>query len=144
MKDHPPYIEKTILISAPALKVWDVLINPDYTRQWGEEFSEGTWVESDWQLASEVVWMTKDGEVGARGVITSCEPGSLLQIGFYDDVNSRPPLPLGEYSESYFLAEKSDATQFSFKAGPLPAQAIISHTLLWSNAVAKIKMLAET
>jgi hypothetical protein len=88
--------------------------------------------------------MTKDGEIGARGIVTSHEPGTLLQIGFYDDTNSHPPTPPGDYSESYFLVGKGNATQFSFKAGPLPVQAIISHTLLWSNAVARIKQLAES
>lgn len=115
-----------------------------YTRQWGATFSEGTWVESEWRLGSEVVWKTKEGEVGAKGVITVFEPPSLLAVGFYDDINSGPPEPPDEYIESYQLTSQNGATQLSFKAGPLPVQVILSHSPLWEAAVSKMKALAES
>lgn len=143
MKDHSPYIESMVSVNAPASRVWEILVSPDAIRQWGAEFSEGTWVESNWHLGSDLIWMTKEGEVGAHGVITVFEPGSHLEVDYYDDVESGPPKPPDEYSESYFLEEQNGVTKFSFKAGPLPVQVIISHTPLWDAALAKIKSLAE-
>jgi uncharacterized protein YndB with AHSA1/START domain len=137
------FIQKSIKVQASVATVWDVLLNPAYTRQWGNAFGEGVYVETDWTKGSEVLWKDKEGEVGAKGVVAVNEPHSLLKVSFYDEVDSTPPAPTGEYAESYALTEKDGISMLSVEAGPLAVKHIKIHSPLWEQALEKIKALAE-
>lgn len=54
-------IRKSVQVDAPPSKVWRVLIDPVFIKQWGNAF--------------------------------------LLKVSFYDEVDSDPNTPTGEYSE---------------------------------------------
>jgi uncharacterized protein YndB with AHSA1/START domain len=136
-------IKRNLLIDAPATKVWDVLTNPIYNIRWGNAFSEGPWVESDWQVGSSVVWKDSEGNVGAKGIVKTNDPCRLLQVVFYDEPRMEPPAPLGDYIESYALNAINDKTELIIESGPLPREHFETHSLLWDKAAAKIKDLAE-
>ena len=136
-------IHKTVLVTASASKVWEVLIDPTLIKQWGNAFSEGTYVETDWSLGSEVVWKDAEGVVGAKGIVEINQKASLLKVAFYDEIDSKPPTPTGEYSEIFRLSERGDKTLLTIEAGPLEEKFISMHSPLWEKAVLKIKALAE-
>lgn len=136
-------IKRSIEINAPAAKVWDVLVNPDYTKQWASEFSDGTYVETDWQKGSDVVWKTKEGTVGAKGIVQINNANALLKVAFYDDVDASPATPVGPYSEIYALSPTGDQTILAVESGPLSLKDNLAHAPLWDKAIEKIKRLAE-
>lgn len=142
------YLEKTtirreVAIKAPSMKVWNVLIDPSFTKQWAAQFSEGVYVETDWQKDSDVVWKDKEGNVGAKGKVMVNEAPSQLKVLFYDDANAASSTPLGTYAESYSINESEGETVLFVEAGPFVFQEADSFAPLWDKAVAKMKELAE-
>ena len=136
-------IRKSVQVNAPVAQVWKVLIDPIYTKQWGNAFHEGTYVQTDWTIGSEVLWRDKEGGVGAKGIVVENDSRSLLKVTFFDEVDSSSEIPLGEYSETYQLSEDQEGTMLLLEAGPLGKEEIDLHTSLWEKAIMKIKALAE-
>lgn len=133
----------SIEINAAPARTWAVLTGTETLRQWAAAFGEGTWAETNWAQGSEVVWKDNDGNMGAKGIILLNEPASLLKTGYYDDINSVPPTPLGEYTEIFALAEKAGGTILSTDAGPLSLKHIKVHQPMWEEALQRIKKIAE-
>ena len=50
-----------IEISAPKEKVWKVLWNEDSYRKWTVPFSEGSYIESDWQIGGRTLFLGGEG-----------------------------------------------------------------------------------
>jgi uncharacterized protein YndB with AHSA1/START domain len=136
-------IEKTIEIDAPIEKVYEVLVNPQYTRAWGNAFSAGAYVESDWKPGSEVVWKDKDGNVGAKGLVVENEPMRRITVAFYDDVNEKPPAQPGQYKEVYSVQTSRHQSRLEIVASGLPDSDVVIHSPLWDKALLMIKELAE-
>lgn len=136
-------IRTTTQVKAGKEKIWDILTDPQYTKQWASAFSPGTYVETDWQEGSEVVWKDATGDVGAKGIVTTHVPNSQLIVSFYDDVNAWKGDPLGEYAERYSVSEKDGVTTLNFEAGPLPLKYVKSHSVLWDKAIKIIEELAQ-
>jgi uncharacterized protein YndB with AHSA1/START domain len=139
-------VRKSVSIDAAAGKVWEVLLEPRFTKEWGGEFMEGCYVESDWNLGSEVIWKDGDGTPFVSGVVSDIWPESLLIVGFYDDVSSRPPEPPGEFKETYALSEEDGRTILSIIAelGPVDEETFNNASSLWDNALQEIKELSES
>jgi len=136
-------IRKEIKIQAKANNVWNVLTDTTLVKQWAAAFSEGAYVESDWQKDSEVIWKDKNGNIGTKGKVTISEPHSQLAVFFYDDVNADTSTPPGTYHEKYFLAEHDGATLLQIEAGPLKFEDATSMIPSWEKALEQMKLLAE-
>ena len=136
-------IEKTVNIAASPTAVWELLVTPALVRRWAAAFSEGTYVESDFRLGSEVIWKDSDGNIGAKGIVKQHRKMQLLEVAFFDDVNADATGPTGQYTERYVLSSESGKTRLAISAGPLPEEHYKVHEPLWTDAVEKIKLLAE-
>jgi uncharacterized protein YndB with AHSA1/START domain len=136
-------IEKTVIIAAPATAVWELIVSPALAARWAEAFSEGTYVESDFRAGSEVNWKDKDGNTGARGVVTARREMELLEVAFFDDVNPDLKQQPGQYKERYALSSEGGKTKLAISAGPLAEEHYKVHEPLWTAALEKIKSLAE-
>ncbi|MGV3766256.1 MAG: SRPBCC family protein [Chitinophagaceae bacterium] len=134
----------SIEINASPARTWAVITGKETLRRWAAAFGEGTWAETNWVQGSEVVWKDNEGNTGAKGIILVNEPGSLLKTGYYDDIRSAPPTPLGEYTEIFALAEKAGDTILSTDAGPLSLKHIKAHQPMWEDALKRIKKIAES
>ena len=142
------YLEKTIIrrkvaISSTAEKVWKVLVDPSFTRQWAAQFSEGAYVETDWEKDSDVVWKDKDGNVGAKGKVAENDAPKKLKVVFYDDVNATHETALGRYAETYSVQQNDGKILLSIEAGPVAHKEADQMAPMWDNAIAKMKELAE-
>ena len=136
-------IKKEIEVLSTAAKVWDVLVNPFYTRQWAAKFSEGTYVETDWQKDSDVIWKDKDGNVGAKGKVIESSAPSKLKVKFYDDASAAEGTALGSYTENYSITENEGNIKLTIVAGPLAFKEADQMTPMWDKALEKMKELAE-
>lgn len=136
-------IHTSIEINASAEEVWEVLTAPDYTKQWANEFGKGTYVETNWQIGTEVLWKDKGGNIGAKGKVEQHEYPSTLKIAFFDDVNSSISSPTGAYSENYLISKQGDKVTLSIEAGLLPQKDLPTHLPLWDKAIVRMKELAE-
>lgn len=76
-------VEKSIEINASAQKVWEMLTNPTFNKQWIEQFwpNFGA-LESNWEIDSAMYWKNADGEIDLVGKIIDITPGKLLRYTF--------------------------------------------------------------
>lgn len=87
------FVDQTILINAPASKVWSALTKSESTTQWASEFSSGGpkfHLESDWQLGSAVLWKSENNEIVVEGNVTALEPEKLLRFTVFDTRSEKP------------------------------------------------------
>jgi len=69
--------EDSIEIKAPPEKVWEVLTEPEYTKQ----YMFGCNAESDWRVGSPLLWRgAQDGKVYVEGKIVAIEPAKKLSF----------------------------------------------------------------
>lgn len=144
----PGYVEyasitKTIEIDASKSKVWAILTDNTKVKEWANAFSEGTYIETDWQKGSQVLWKHASGDVGAKGTIITNDKDEKLQIQYYDDADAGTDATLGMYHEVYALTELGGKTILTINAGPLQQMYYSGHEPLWVNAIAGIKHAAE-
>ena len=79
-------IKKSIDINAPKSRVWDVLTDDKYTRQWYSEFSPGTYADTDWKVGSDAKFLDhqQDGLIARIVTNKPAEELSMTFIGMSD------------------------------------------------------------
>lgn len=85
------FVDKTLAIEAPILKVWEVLTDPAFTVQWSKEFAgngPAIHVESGWKLGDKVVWRNSGRKVVAEGKVTAVRAPELLCFNVSDVANN--------------------------------------------------------
>src|SRR5690606_14685401 len=137
------FINREITINAEKEKVWEILLDKNAVKSWVAAFGEGTWVDTTWRKGTEVLWKDINGSVGAKGLVQENIPGSLLKALFYDEIETTPETPLGDYFESYALTQEGENTRLRIEAGPLPVKYVKIHAPLWERALENIRTLAE-
>jgi uncharacterized protein YndB with AHSA1/START domain len=141
------FIEKSIEISAPASKVWDVLTKQSYSDKWVNEFSPNMQLESDWKLGSPVLWKELDGKVVVEGNVTKIDPKKFLRFTVFDVEIGRTPVTEDD-GMTFELREHQGKTKLLISHGDfavLPEmQKYYDMTLdAWNKILPKIKELAE-
>jgi len=84
-------IQKSIAITAPVAKAWEVFTNPVLTRKMGGEYV------SDWKPGSFFGWKGADGILHTQGTVISVEPQKLLKHSLFDSKNSNAILSVITY-----------------------------------------------
>lgn len=138
------FVNNTIIMNAPASRVWEVLTGPElskeWIRQWWPEFDV---LVSDWRLGSQVYWRTNDGSIGAKGIVTEVKPFTSLKFTF------KPQSPESNTDRiTYELHEKGGFTTLYVSVGdfadtPLHEQCYQGALESWDKSLPKIKELSE-
>jgi uncharacterized protein YndB with AHSA1/START domain len=137
--------ENSVEIKAPAAKVWEVLVKPDFIQQW-DEVPEG-YGDDPLNMGSEMAWESEGGKI-VKLVVIDYEPLELLQLSLFNSSWTVQPAP-GEITYTYTLNEKDGSTLLSLQVGDfsiLPdGQDYYDASLEFvKDAAIKIKQLAET
>src|SRR5437762_1972 len=80
------FIKNTIVIHAPAERVWDILVNPEQTKK----YMFGCETVSDWRPGSSLMWKgSYEGKemVFVKGTIEEIKPFELLAYTTIDPNN---------------------------------------------------------
>ncbi|KAA3437875.1 SRPBCC family protein [Rufibacter hautae] len=141
-------IKKEIDIKAPKEKVWNVLVQDQYIRQWYAAFSEGAYAETDWQLGSKVLF--KDpSENGMIGKVVQHTPHEVLSVRYEgllvngkEDTQSEDAKAVQGGLETYKLLEKAGGTQIAIE-GDMTPEYFDMMSAAWDVALLKIKELSE-
>ncbi len=64
-------IHRSIDISAPVEKVWDIVIGDTTYREWTAVFCPGSYFKGDWSKGSKILFLGPDPEGGAEGGMVS-------------------------------------------------------------------------
>ena len=142
-------IHKSIDIKAPAEKVWQVLLEADYIKNWYTAFGEGIEANTDWQLGSKAVFTDQKGD-GMIGRIVTHEPIKKITIeydGFMskgqEDLTSENAISAKGSQETYTLEPTNNGTSLDITCDMDESYFEIMFDM-WENALQKIKQLAES
>ena len=130
-------------ISADPNTVWEALVTDNAIRKWAAAFAPGTYVETDWKIDSEVVWKDAAGNTCARGKVIAFERPTLLQVGFWDDLQAASTKPLDRYRETFRLETFNGKTMLHAAVGPIEKKHTDSFNSMWGKAMKLIRDLAE-
>ncbi len=142
-------IKKAIGIHAPKEKVWNVLLQDQFTRIWYAEFSEGSRAETDWSLGSKAIF-TDGGKNGLVGKVIENQPQKVISVEYqgvlvdgterYDTAEAQQMMGC---RETYRIAEQDGVTQVSIESD-MADEYFDSMAQAWDRALQKVKTLSET
>jgi uncharacterized protein YndB with AHSA1/START domain len=107
-----PYISKaSILIHAPASKVWEALTKPQLIKQ----YLFGTEVTTDWQAGSPITYKgTWDGKsYEDKGRVLQIEPGKLLVSTYWSSLGGLTDIPENYKTVRYELNAEDTGTRLT-------------------------------
>ncbi|NUM79694.1 SRPBCC domain-containing protein [bacterium] len=110
------FVRADITIKAPAVKVWDALVNPAVTRQ----YMFGCDVVSDWKIGSPVLWkgVANGKEVTfVKGYLLKLEPEKLLQYTTIDPNSDIEDIPANYLTVTYELKSSGNQTELHVSQG---------------------------
>jgi uncharacterized protein YndB with AHSA1/START domain len=136
-------------INAPAQKIWFVLWNDFYYRQWTSVFHEGSYAISDWKQGGKILFLSPDGD-GMYSQIEANEPYEYMAFKHIGIVKNFIELPLDEETktwsggmETYILRESNGTTVLQVLLDAVEAFESYFNTT-FPKAIEKIKYLSET
>jgi uncharacterized protein YndB with AHSA1/START domain len=142
-------IKKSVDIHAPKEKVWDILLNDEYTRIWYAEFSEGSHAETDWKVGSKAVFID-NSKSGLVAKVIANQPNEFISVEYQglisdgkEDYASDNATGIKGDRETYQLVEKGGETHLSIDLDISEAYFEFMSEA-WDKALQKIKALSET
>ena len=103
-----------IYIEVDAQKVWEVLINPEMTKQ----YMFGCEVICDWIIGSPILWKgSQDGVIYVKGHLLQFEPCHTFSFSVFDPNAAYPDIPENYLVVTYTLAEEESETHLKVTQG---------------------------
>ena len=112
----PLFIQNSIVINAPASRVWDALVNPEQTKK----YMFGCETVSDWKPGSTLLWKgTYEGAemVFVKGNIVSIQPEKILGYTTIDPNSGIADLPENYLTVTYALSPENGGTILTISQG---------------------------
>ncbi len=143
----------SIVINAPAAKVWNTMLDDKTYRQWTEAFSPGSHYKGDWNKGSKILFLGP-GEQGESGMVSrikenrnhefiSIEHLGMIQNG-KEDTSSEEAKAWAGALENYTLTEKKGVTELRIDlTGNIAEEFVQMFDGMWPNALKKLKEISE-
>lgn len=143
----------SIIINAPAAKVWNTMLDDKTYRQWTEAFAPGSYYKGDWNKGSKILFLGP-GEQGESGMVSrikenrkheyiSIEHLGMVQNGKEDTSNEEAKVWAGVL-ENYTFKEKNGATELLIDlTGNFADEFAKMFEEMWPTALKKLKELSE-
>jgi len=110
-------IKETVLFKASIEQVWDLVINPEMTKQ----YMFGCEVLSDWKIGSPVHWKgkTEDGKevVYVKGTVLEYEEGVKVTSTTFDPNSGMEDIPTNYVNLTYELEKSEKGTLLTIVQG---------------------------
>ncbi len=109
-------IRNSIVIDAPASKVWNALVDPEQTKK----YMFGCEALSDWKIGSPLLWKgTYEGKemVFVKGSIIDIKPEAFLSYTVIDPNSTIPDIPENYLTVTYTLKSENGKTSLTVTQG---------------------------
>ncbi len=106
---EPLIVKSIITINAPAVKVWNALVNPEQTKK----YMFGCETVSDWQPGSPLLWKgSYEGKemVFVKGIVLEIHPPTFLKYTVIDPNAAMEDIPANYLNITYLLVEHAGKT----------------------------------
>lgn len=134
----------SVIIKAPAAKMWQVLTETEYIKQWMSE--EEIEISASWQTGSEVIikgtnhWVYFEN----NGTVLESVPNSILRYTHLSSLSNLPALPKHFTEQEFRLQQTGMQTELKLKLSNFPTESIYKHlAFYWPPTLNIIKALAE-
>ena len=135
-------VKKSIIINAPAAKVWGALTNPELIR----EYFFGTETKSDWKVGSPI---TFEGEWQGekykdKGTILENVTNKRLKYNYWSSRSSGEDVSENYADITYELNEKDNKTELTITQENIPDEEMKQHSEEnWKEVMEGLKALVE-
>lgn len=135
--------KQSIIINAPAYKVWNALTNPDLIKQ----YLFGVEAISDWKVGSPIiykgVWEGKEFE--DKGNILKSEPEKLMLCNYWSSFSGLPDSPENYQNVAYELSPENNGTKLTISQDNIPDEEGRRRSEQnWAFVLNNLKELLET
>ncbi len=134
--------EVSVVIHAPAAKVWQALTTPELIKQ----YLFGTEAVSDWQVGSPItykgVWEGKAYE--DKGQILEMEPEKHLLTTYWSSFSGLPDAPENYQNVAYDLSPEGNGTKLTITQDNIQSETSRDHSAKnWQMVLEGLKKLLE-
>jgi uncharacterized protein YndB with AHSA1/START domain len=140
--DNSLIAQVTILINAPATRVWDALTKPELIKQ----YLFGTIVKTDWQVGSPIIyegqWQGKAYQ--DKGTVMQIEPEKLLVSTYWSSMEGLPDVRESYKTVRYELSPEALGTKLTVTQDNNATPEDANHSAQnWKMVLDGIKKLLE-
>ena len=135
-------LSTSMIINAPAAKVWEALTNPAIVKQ----YFFGTNVKSDWKVGSPIIW---EGEWEGKayqdtGTILDIDPGKFVKYNYWSSMSGTDNKPENYANITYSLSEKDGQTVLTVTQDNIKSKEAKEHSEQnWQSVFGKMKEMVE-
>lgn len=132
----------SIIIDAPAAKVWDALTNPTMIKK----YLFGTDVTTDWRVGSPITYKGewKGTQYEDKGTILNIQENRLLETTYWSSMGGKEDKPENYNKVSYELEELDGATKLTITQDNIANEEAKNHSQSnWDMVLQSIKKLLE-
>ena len=135
----------SIVIKAPAERVWRILWDDPTYRDWTSVFAEGSYAVSDWNEGSKIQFLDPTADSGMSSIIVKKTPNEFMSFKHLAEIKSgveQPPAAWSGALENYTLKEHDGATTLTVDLdAPEEFRAMFEDS--FPKALSRVKTLAE-
>jgi uncharacterized protein YndB with AHSA1/START domain len=134
--------EASIVVNAPASKVWEALTNPAMVKQ----YLFGTDVQSDWKKGSSITYTGEwDGKkYKDKGVILEIEPEKYLLSTYWSSMSGTEDKPENYQKVGYRLTPEGERTKLIITQENAKTQEAADHSKKnWEMVLGGLKKLVQ-
>lgn len=134
--------EVSILINAPADKVWKAITTPEQI----SKYLFGTKVTSDWKVGSPIIY---EGEYRGKtykdkGTILVFEPNEVFESTYWSSMGGKEDKPENYNKVAYVLSEQDGATKVTLTQDNIASEKEKQHSAEnWERALKGLKKVVE-
>ena len=108
------YVENQIFVNATPLEVWEVLIDPECTKQ----YMFGCEVICEWKVGDPIIWKgATDGVTYVKGNLVEFEKPSIFAFTVFDPHADYPDIPQNYLTARYTLQAQDQGTLLKVTQG---------------------------
>jgi len=139
-------IEKTILINAPATRVWEHLTEPELIKKWMGDPELKIEIDTTWKVGSPIrICGFHHAFFENKGIILQFNPRKLLQYNQLNSVSRLPDTPENYTIITFQLRPAGTQTQLRLEITNFPTETIFKHLeFYWKTTPDIIKRQIET
>lgn len=132
----------SVMIDAPAEKVWDALTRPEIIKK----YFFGTDTVTDWKVGGPIQF---SGEFNGkrykdRGTVMAFEPHTLIRYQYWSSLSGLPDEPENYLTISYFLTEIESKTRLDISQENVRNELARDHSEEnWRKVLANLKRVVE-
>lgn len=138
-------LEKTIIINALPLAVWDTLTNPDRMKQWMGEPEMEIEVSTNWHIGHPIVIRGFHHlPFENKGTILQCEHSKVLKYNYLSSISELPDIPENYTVIEFRLLPLKEQTSLTLTLSNFPTESIFKHVdFYWGTTMEIIKKSIE-